>query len=115
MGDRFDRRTWDDPYRAEPAYEGIQRRVLASTDEMMMVHYTVERDAVFPEHEHDETHQAVFVVEGAVALFGDHEATLERGDSFVVGPGERHGIRGVAEESRLVDTFAPPITEYAND
>ncbi|WP_254546737.1 cupin domain-containing protein [Halomarina pelagica] len=104
---------WDDPHRAETAYEGIERRVLAHDGAQMLVHYTVEEGAEFPEHEHEEAHQAVFVIDGAIELFGDREALLETGDSFVVGPGVRHGIRGVAPETRQVCAFTPPVNAYA--
>lgn len=101
-----------DPFKRELAFEGIERRVLAFTDDLMLVHYTVEEDAVFPSHTHDETHQAVYVVQGEIELFGDREATLSAGDSFVVGPGIEHGVRGSAPVTQLVDAFAPPIAEY---
>jgi len=104
---------WDDPVNVEQAYDGIERRVLCTDGEVMMVHYTVEESAVFPEHEHDETRQTVYVVKGAVELFGDYQRRLEAGDSFLVGPGVRHGVRGAAEHTELVDTFSPPIEEYA--
>lgn len=109
---QFDRRKWDAPFKTEQAYEGIMRRVLAFTDELMIVHYTVEEDALFPIHEHGETHQAVYVVDGTVELVGDRSGTLSAGDTFVVGPGVRHGIRGVAPRSHLVDAFTPPIERY---
>lgn len=102
----------EEPFKEESAYEGIERRVLSFTDDLMLVHYTVEEGAVFPAHTHDMTHQAVYVIEGEVELFGDREATLSAGDSFVVGPGIEHGVRGKAAESRLIDAFAPPIEEY---
>lgn len=108
----FDLRTREDPFRVEEAYDGIERRVLAHTSELMIVEYIVEENAIFPEHEHDEIHQAVYVLEGSIRLFGDHSATLREGDSFVVGPGVRHGIQGTAETSRVVDTFAPAVPEY---
>lgn len=108
----IENRDWDNPFKTEDAYEGIERRVLSFTDDLMLVHYTVEEGAEFPEHEHDETHQAVFVIEGELELFGDRSETLETGDSFVVGPGIRHGIRGVAECTTVLDAFAPPIKEY---
>lgn len=104
---------WDDPFTVEEAYEGIERRVLAFDDESMVVHYAVDEGAVFPEHEHETTTQTVYVVSGEVELFGDREATLSAGDSFVVGPGVRHGIRGLAPGTELVDTFVPPIEAYA--
>ena len=108
----FDATSWTEPAAVESPYEGIERRVLASTDEMMLVHYTVSEGGVFPEHVHEETVQAVYVVEGRIELTGDREETLAAGDSFVVEPGVRHGIEGVAPRSQLIDAFAPPIDRY---
>lgn len=110
----FDLATWTDPFKVEEAYPGIERRVLAFNDEMMTVHYTVERGAEFPAHEHETTQQSVYVLEGEIELFGEHETTLAEGDSFVVGPNVEHGVRGVAPRSELIDSFSPPIAEYAD-
>jgi len=104
--------TWEAPFKTEHAYKGIERRVLCFDDETMQVHYTVAADAVFPEHEHEETKQTVYVIDGAIELFGDHEQVLEAGDSFIVGPGVRHGVRGVAEHTELLDTFTPRVEAY---
>ena len=104
---------WDTPFELETAYDGIERRVLSFDETLMLVHYTVEEGAVFPAHTHDETTQGVFVIDGSVELFGDRKETLEAGDSFVVGPGVEHGIRGAAPRSTLIDSFTPPIDEYA--
>lgn len=108
----FDVATWTNPAKIDRPYEGIERRVLSYTDELMLVHHTVSENGVFPEHEHEETVQAVYVIDGCIELTGDHEETLTAGDSFVVHPGVRHGIEGVAPRSQLVDTFAPPIERY---
>lgn len=108
----FDATTRTNPAKIDRPYEGIERRVLSYTDEMMLVHYTVAEGGVFPEHEHEETVQAVYVIDGRVELTGDHERTLAGGDSFVVQPGVRHGIEGVAPRSQLIDAFAPPIERY---
>jgi quercetin dioxygenase-like cupin family protein len=104
--------TWEAPCKTEQPYEGIKRRVLCFDDETMQVHYTVKADAVFPEHEHEETKQTVYVIDGAIELFGDHEQLLESGDSFIIGPDVRHGVRGVAERTELLDTFTPRIESY---
>lgn len=106
-------RDWTNPFKTETAYNGIERRVLSFTDDLMLVHYTLEEGAVFPEHKHERTHQAVFVLDGELELFGDRSATLSTGDNFVVGPDIRHGIRGVAERTTIIDAFAPPIEEYS--
>ena len=111
--DQLDIRRSGDPSNEEVAYDGITRRVLAHTEEMMLVRYAVSEGAVFPIHEHTDTQQAVYVLEGAIELNGEHETVLEQGDSFVVGPGIRHGIEGIAPESVLIDAFSPPIDEYS--
>ncbi|UPV76759.1 cupin domain-containing protein (plasmid) [Halorussus limi] len=108
----FDDTNWTNPSKIDRPYEGIERRVLSYTDELMLVHYTVAEGAVFPEHEHDETVQAVFVIDGCIELFGDREGRLAAGDSFVVHPGVRHGIEGVAPRTQLIDAFNPPIERY---
>lgn len=105
---------WDEPFKSEVAYEGIERRVLSFDEELMLVHYTVEEGAVFPAHTHDETVQGVFVIDGEIELFGDRNERLETGDTFVVGPGTEHGIRGTAQESKVIDSFTPPIQEYGD-
>lgn len=115
MTDQIDVTDWDEPFKVESAYDGIERRVLSFTDDMMLVHYTVEEGAEFPAHDHDETQQGVFVIDGEIELFGDRSGRLEAGDTFVVGPGVTHGIRGIAPTSRLIDAFAPPIEEYAEE
>ncbi|WP_255171401.1 cupin domain-containing protein [Natrononativus amylolyticus] len=104
--------SWTNPVKVETAYDGIERRVLAYTDELMLVHYTVEEGAEFPVHEHDDTHQAVYVIAGSVELLGERETVLGPGDSFVVGPGTEHGIVGRAPRTELIDAFAPPIDDY---
>jgi quercetin dioxygenase-like cupin family protein len=106
---------WDDPFKLEAAYEGIERRVLSFDETLMLVHYTVDEGAVFPAHTHDETTQGVYVIDGEIELFGDRSETLGPGDTFVVGPGVEHGIRGVASESQLIDSFTPPIREYGTN
>lgn len=58
----------DDPFLVERAYDGIERRVLCFDDEKIQVDYTIDADAVFPEHE--EARQTVYVVSGAVGLTG---------------------------------------------
>ena len=60
-----------------------------------------------------ETEQAVYVIDGEIELFGDETTVLGAGDTFVVGPGTEHGVRGRAEETQLIDAFTPPIAEYA--
>lgn len=104
---------WDEPARIDEL-DGGERRILACTDEMMLVHYTLEAGAEGAPHSHDETTQASFVVEGSLELCGAYSRTLEAGDSYVVPPGTEHGVRAL-EPCRVVDAFAPPLETYRPD
>jgi quercetin dioxygenase-like cupin family protein len=86
---------WDDPERIDTLDGGGERRVLGSTDEMLLVHYSLEEGEVGPPHSHDET-------------------TVEAGDSYVLSPGTTHGVRAL-ESCRVIDAFSPPLEAYRPD
>ncbi|WP_408957370.1 cupin domain-containing protein [Natrinema sp. 74] len=103
---------WDDPGRIDDL-EGGQRRVLAATDEMMLVHYALEAGAEGEPHAHEEATQATFVIEGVLELHGEYSRTVEAGDSYVVPAGTVHGVRAL-EPCRVIDAFAPPLESYTD-
>lgn len=101
---------WDDPRDLEVPFEGAERRELAATDELSLVHNLIPGGEEYPPHTHQETVQGVFVVEGSIEVFGDRSVTLDEGDSCVIPPGIHHGFRGVATRSRLLVSFTPRST-----
>ncbi|WP_222917147.1 cupin domain-containing protein [Natrinema sp. SYSU A 869] len=104
---------WDDPNRIDDLAGG-ERRVLSATDELMLVHYSLEAGAEGEPHAHDETTQATFVIEGTLELRGERSRTLEAGDSYVVPPGTVHGVRAL-EACRVIDAFTPPLETYRSE
>lgn len=106
---------WDDPADREVPFDGAERRELAATDELALVHNALDAGVEYPAHTHDAVTQGVFVIEGAIRVFGDEAVDLEAGDSCVIPPGTRHGFRGVAPHSRLVVAFAPPVEVTPGD
>ena len=100
---------WDDPERIDEL-EG-ERRVLGYTDELMLVHYSLEEGAVGEPHSHEVTTQASFVYEGTLELTGEFSTVIEARDSYIVPPGTEHGVR-VLEPCKVIDAFSPPLEKY---
>jgi quercetin dioxygenase-like cupin family protein len=91
--------------------DGNRRRVLAHTDELMVVEFAFEKGAVGALHSHPHV-QASYVAEGRfeVTIAGRTE-TLEQGDSFIVPSGLVHGVKAL-EAGRLVDSFTPHRADF---
>lgn len=102
---------WHEPEQVDELDGDGKRRVLGYTDDMMLVHYSLDEGAVGEPHSHEQTVQASFVVEGSLELRGEYSTTVEAGDSYVIPPGTVHGVR-VTEDCTVIDAFAPPLKKY---
>lgn len=103
--------SWEDPVRVDELDGGGEWRILAHTDDMMLVHYSLEEGERGAPHSHQETVQASFVIEGSLELLGEYSTTVEAGDSYVIPPGTTHGVRA-KEEYKVIDAFSPPLEKY---
>ncbi|PSP65421.1 cupin domain-containing protein [Halobacteriales archaeon QH_8_64_26] len=105
---------WEDPTKIDQLDGGGERRILGYTDDIMLVHYSLEaRDEGAP-HSHEETTQASFMIEGSLELLGEYSAIVEAGDSYIVPPGVVHGVRA-REPCKVIDIFSPPVECYVPD
>jgi Uncharacterized conserved protein, contains double-stranded beta-helix domain len=102
---------WENPTKIDELDGNGERRILAYTDEMMLVHYSLESGAEGALHSHEDTVQASFVIEGSLKLLGEYSTTVEAGDSYVIPPGIRHGVRA-NEPCKVIDAFSPPLEKY---
>jgi len=103
--------SWEDPLRVDEFDSGGERRVLGYTDDMMLVHYSLDSGDEGSLHSHEDTVQASFVIEGSLELLGEYSATIEAGDSYLIPPGTVHGVR-VTESCKVLDAFSPPLDKY---
>jgi len=95
----------------EPTPDGNKRRIVAWTDEMMMVEFAFEEGGEGWMHSHPHV-QASHVAEGRFEVtVGERVATLSAGDSFIVPSGVRHGVKAL-EKGRLVDCFTPHRADF---
>lgn len=93
---------------------GNRRRVMLHTDELMMVEFAFEKDAVGAPHSHPHV-QASYVAEGRFEVtVGGRTKVLSAGDSFIVPSNTIHGVKAL-EPGRLVDSFAPRRADFLPD
>ncbi|TPM28787.1 cupin domain-containing protein [Mesorhizobium sp. B2-3-4] len=94
-----------------PTPDGNRRRVLLSTDELMMVEFGFDKGGVGALHSHPHV-QASYVAEGRFEVTVDGRTEiLETGASFIVPSGLVHGVKAL-EAGRLVDSFAPYRADF---
>ena len=92
---------------------GITRRTLARNHELMLCHFTLEKGAQIPLHQHRPS-QIGFVLSGKVRFKGNTDE-----DNFEVGPGESyvidpevvHGGEAV-EDTVFIEVFSTSRPEY---
>ena len=102
-------RSGDAEWQSTP--DGNRRRVLAYTDELMMVELAFEKDGVGWLHSHPHI-QSSYVAEGRFEVtIGGRTETLAAGDSFIVPSGLEHGVKAL-EKGRLVDCFTPHRADF---
>ena len=90
---------------------GLTRRVLATSERMMLVEFSLEQGAEVPQHNHPHD-QVGFVAIGRVKMvIGDQTAECGVGDSYHAPPGVAHSALAL-EPSVLMDAFSPPREDY---
>lgn len=96
---------------AQPAGEGVVRRVLAYSDQLMCVENRFEKGAVGALHSHPHT-QITYVVSGCFAFTIDGEThTVRAGDTMLKTDGVIHGCTCL-EEGILLDIFTPMREDF---
>jgi len=93
------------------AAPGVQRRVLACGDEVMVVQFKIASGAAVPAHTHPHE-QVGHVVSGRMRFrVGDQERELGPGDGYSVPGGVVHGAAGITDVI-AVDSFHPVRDDY---
>ena len=93
------------------AVPGVQRRVLACGDGVMVVQFNIAAGAEVPSHTHPHE-QVGHVVSGHMRFrIGDEVRELGPGDGYSVPGGVLHGASGVTDVV-AVDSFNPVREDY---
>lgn len=93
---------------------GIFRRTMATTDEVMICEFFLERESVIEPHSHHND-QVGYVVYGRVAItIGDESRICKTGDSYAVPGGIIHSLKALAD-CLTIDIFSPPRSDYRTE
>ena len=93
--------------------EGVTRRTLSYNDEAMLCHFTLEKGAQIPLHNHRAT-QIGYLVGGRARFLAEtpeSEFEVGPGDSYVFSSFVKHGTIAL-EDTEYVEVFVPPREEY---
>lgn len=95
----------------ESVGEGVQRKILAYDERLMMVRVRFERGGIGPLHQHPHS-QITYVESGVFEIEMDGEKkVLKGGDAYYVASGRIHGAVCL-EEGVLVDAFSPTREDF---
>lgn len=93
--------------------DGIRRKIVGHTSELMSVLVQFDKGAVGTPHTHDVHHQIAYCLAGSfTAEVGGHKRVIRSGDAFIVPPGTLHGVVALEDQSVLLDQFSPPRQDY---
>ena len=93
--------------------DGIRRRIVAHTSQLMSVLVQFDKGAVGTPHAHEVHDQIAYVLAGSFQADVDGVKKLLRvGDAFVAAHGQMHGVVALEAGSTLLDQFSPPRDDY---
>lgn len=103
-----------DQAEAESGGDGVVKRVLAYSDDVMVVENTFSKGAVGKLHHHPHT-QITYIKSGAFEFTIDGEKHIVReGDTLLKTDGVEHGCVCL-EPGQLIDVFAPYREDFVED
>ncbi len=93
--------------------DGIRRRIVGHTSQLMSVLVQFDEGAVGTPHAHEVHDQIAFVVSGSFLAEVDGVwRTLRAGDAFIAPHLHTHGVKALEAGSTLLDQFSPPRDDY---
>lgn len=93
--------------------DGIRRKIVGHTPQLMSVLVQFDRGAVGTPHAHEVHDQIAYVVSGAFECdIGGQRRVLRAGDAFVAAHGVVHGVVALEAGSTLLDQFSPRRDDY---
>lgn len=92
--------------------EGVCRKVLGCSENIMMVEVSLKKGAVLPNHSHFHE-QVTYIVKGSLEFEVDGEKRIMKaGDSIYIGPNVEHKVVTLEEDALVVDAFTPQREDF---
>ncbi len=93
--------------------EGIRRKIVGHTPELMSVLVQFDKGAVGTPHAHDAHDQIAYVIAGRFECeVGGEKCVLKPGDAFVAPRLTSHGVIALDDGATLLDQFSPRRDDY---
>ncbi|OWQ49296.1 pectin degradation protein [Roseateles noduli] len=93
--------------------DGIRRKIVGHTPELMSVLVQFDQGAIGTPHAHDAHDQIAFVISGSFECdVGGVKRVLKPGDAFVAPRLTTHGVVALEAGSTLLDQFSPQREDY---
>ena len=93
--------------------DGIRRKIVGNTPQLMSVLVQFDKGAVGTPHAHDMHDQIAYVLAGAFeAEVNGHKRILNVGDAFIAPHDHVHGVVALENKSTLLDQFSPRRDDY---
>lgn len=93
--------------------DGIRRKVVAHTPQIMSVLVQFDKGAIGTPHAHDVHDQIAYVISGSFeATIDGVQRVLKAGDAFVAPHLIQHGVVALEDQSTLLDQFSPRRSDY---
>ncbi len=93
--------------------DGVERKVLSWSDELMAVAVRFTKGAVGTPHAHDGHTQIGYIAAGSFdVVVGSEKRVLKAGDSYLAEKNVLHGVVALEEQSVLIDVFTPKRADF---
>lgn len=93
--------------------DGIRRKILGHTPQLMSVLVQFDKGAIGTPHAHEVHDQIAYVVAGSFeAEIDGVKKVLKVGDAFVAAHGATHGVVALEQGATLLDQFSPRRDDY---
>ncbi|AUH00925.1 cupin domain-containing protein [Pectobacteriaceae bacterium CE70] len=103
----------DDETPWEELGDGIKRKIISWSDDLMMVCVHFAKGAIGTPHKHDIHDQIAYVAAGSFEVMIEGEKRiLKTGDAYMAVKNEMHGVISLEEGSVLIDTFSPKRADF---
>ena len=93
--------------------DGIRRKIVGHTPELMSVLVQFDEGAIGTPHAHDAHDQIAFCISGSFECkVGGVTCVIRPGDAFVAPRLTEHGVKALEPDSTLLDQFSPRREDY---
>ena len=103
--------TYNRKTEAVPAGDGVQRKVLSHSDNLMVCEVTLEKDSIIAAHAHPHE-QITYIISGKCRYtVGEETMEVGAGDSVLI-PGDVSHSIVVLETMKVIDAFTPARKDF---